>query len=37
MLKNYYSIFMGSKDINFTMLSYSEVQFREKYMQSLLI
>ena len=35
--KNYYSIFMGSRDMNFIMLFYSEVQFREKRMQSLLI
>ena len=32
--KNYYSIFMGSRDINFIMQSYSEVQFWEKCMQS---
>src|SRR6218665_27775 len=35
--KNYYSIFMGSRDMNFIMLFYSEVQFREKRLQSLLI
>jgi len=28
---------MGSRDMNFIMLFYSEVQFREKRMQSLLI
>ena len=37
MLKKYYSIFMGSRDMNFLMLSYSKLQFREKRMQSLLI
>ena len=35
--KNYYSIFIGSKDMNFVMLSYSKLQFREKRMQSWLI
>ena len=35
--KNYYSIFIGSRDMNFLMLSYSKLQFREKSMQSLLI
>ena len=34
---NYYSIFMGSRDMNFITLFYSEVQFREKRLQSLLI
>src|SRR6218665_1825476 len=28
--KNYYSIFMGSRDMNFIMLFYSEVQFSRK-------
>ena len=36
MLKNYYSMFMGFRDMNF-MLFYLEVQFREKRLQSLLI
>jgi len=36
MLKNYFTS-MGSKDTNFQMFSYSEVQLREKSMQSLLI
>ena len=36
-LKNYYSIFIGSRDMNFLMLSYSKLHFREKRMQSLLI
>ena len=35
--KNYYSIFMGSRDMNFITLFYSEVQFREKRLQSLLL
>ena len=35
--KNYVCIFMGSRDNNFIMLLYSEVQFREKRLQSLLI
>src|SRR6218665_3949798 len=35
--KNYYSIFRGSRDMNFIMLFYSEVRFREKRLQSLLI
>ena len=35
--KNYCSIFMNSRDMNFVMLSCSEVQFQEKCMQSLLI
>src|SRR6218665_2234796 len=35
--KNYYSIFMGSRDMNFIMLFYSEVQFQEKRLQGLLI
>ena len=35
--KNYYSIFFGSRDMDFLMLSYSKLQFREKHMQSLLI
>src|SRR6218665_1306521 len=35
--KNYYSIFIGSRDMNFVMLFYSEVRFREKRLQSLLI
>ena len=35
--KNYYSIFIGSRDMNFLMLSYSKLQFREKPMQSWLI
>jgi len=34
MLKNYYSIFIGSGDMNFIMLFYSEVQFQEKRLQS---
>src|SRR6218665_896123 len=29
-----YSIFIGSRDMNFLMLSYSKLQFREKRMQS---
>ena len=37
MLNKYYSIFMDSRDMNFIMLFYSEVQFREKRLQSLLI
>ena len=37
MLQKYYSIFMGSRDMNFIMSSISEVQFREKRIQSLLI
>src|SRR6218665_2883807 len=35
--KNYYFIFVVSIDINFIMSSYSEVQLREKRVQSLLI
>ena len=35
--KNYYSIFIGSRDMNFIMLFSSEVQFREKRLQSVLI
>ena len=35
--KNYYSIFIGSRDMNFLMLSYSKLQFREKRVQSWLI
>jgi len=35
--KKYYSIFMGSRDMNFITLFYSEVQFQEKRFQSLLI
>ena len=35
--KNYYSIFISSRNMNFLMLSYSKLQFREKRMQSLLI
>ena len=35
--KNYYSIFLGSRDMNFIRLIYSKVQFREKRFQSLLI
>ena len=34
---NYYSIFIGSRDMNFLMLSYSKLQFQEKRMQSWLI
>jgi len=37
MLKKNYYIFMGSRDMNFIMLFYSEVQFREKRLQNLLI
>ena len=32
-----YSIFMASRDMNFIMLFFSEVQFREKRLQCLLI
>jgi len=37
MLKKYYSIFMGSRDMNFIMSSFLEAQFREKRLQSLLM
>ena len=37
MLKNYYSIVIGSRDMNLLMLSYSKLQLRGKRMQSLLI
>ena len=37
MLKKYYSILIGSRDMNFIMSSYLEVQFRETPMQCLLM